>query len=94
MNAEQRASLVDDLAEKNNKRWGDQIKLGDYIDDKTENGLRMAARPFAGKVNGHDVIGMYELLSADKPVFIVMVAAADGLKGDLEKIINSIKKTE
>jgi hypothetical protein len=93
MSAADRASLVDDLAKKNNKSWGDEITMSDYKEDK-DNGLTVGVRPFKGKANGHEVEGAYLFLTAKKPVFIVMLIDDESAKPDVESILSSIKKIE
>jgi hypothetical protein len=94
LNSDERASLFDTLVEKIKSA---SLQLGDYRDNETLGGMRLALRPYEGKNNGHDVQGMFFLLSADKFIFIVLAADKSGgpaLSNDVEAVINSVKKIE
>lgn len=92
--ADEKQSLFDSLSE---KAGITDRRLGDYVDNQTMGDMKVAARPFEGKNNGHEVEGVYYLLSSDKFVFIVLVAdksASDALGNEAISIIKSIKKIE
>ena len=89
-----RADLFNTIVEKSKPAGA---KLGDYVANETMGGMRVSLRPYEGKNNGHEVQGMYFLLSAEKLVSIVLVidkAAGEALNTDAENIINSVKKIE
>lgn len=94
LNSEESAGLIESLAGKSGIT---DIKFGEHQGDETLGGMKAAVRPYAGKNNGHDVEGMFFLLKADRPVFIVLVVEKSrgaALSKDLETVINSIKKAE
>ena len=94
MSADDRHGLFDAIVEKSKPV---DAKLGDYVDNETMGGMRVALRPYEGTNNGHEVQGVYFLLSAQKMVSVVLVidkAAGDTLNKDAEAIINSVKKIE
>src|SRR2546425_10644721 len=59
LKADEKQSLFDSLSE---KAGITDVRLGDYVDNQTMGGMKVAARPFEGKNNGHDVEGVYYLL--------------------------------
>ena len=94
MSAEQKEELFNSEA---GKSGVSEQTLGDYKGHESVNGIPVAARPFEGKNNGHDVEGVYYLVSADKLVFIVLVgdkSLSDELGNEAVAIIKSIKKIE
>ncbi|HKQ07414.1 MAG TPA: hypothetical protein VJ464_19975 [Blastocatellia bacterium] len=94
MSDEDRADLFNTIVEKSKPAGA---KLGDYVANETMGGMRVSLRPYEGKNNGHEVQGIYFLLSAEKMVSIVLVidkAAGEALNTDAENIINSVKKIE
>lgn len=94
ISASDRRDLFDQIVEKSKPA---DAKLGDYVDNETMGGMRVTLRAYEGTNNGHNVQGMYFLLSAQKLVAIVLVidkAAGEALNKDAETIINSVKKIE
>ena len=91
LNADDKASLFDTLVEKSKSAdW----QLGEYKDNETMGGMRLALRPYESKNNVH---GMFFLLSANKLVFIVLAinkAAPATVNSDAETVINTVKKIE
>lgn len=93
LNKDERASLFDSLS---GKAGITDIKLGDYLNNETMNGMKVSVRTYQGKNNGHDVEGVFFLLNAEKLVFITLVSAKSGddISKELETVIESIKKIE
>jgi hypothetical protein len=94
LKSEESGGLIEGLAGKSGVT---DIKWGELQEDETLGGMKAAVRPYAGKNNGHDVEGMFFLLSAERPVFIVLVIEKSrraALAKDVEALINSIKKAE
>ena len=94
LNPEEKAGLVEKLSAKSGVT---DLKLGEYKGNETMGGMKLAVRPYEGKNNGHDVEGMFFLLSAEKLVFIALVAdksRSEALSKDAEAVINSVKKVE
>jgi hypothetical protein len=94
MKAEEKDDLFNSLV---GKSGIDNQTLGEYKGRESLGGMPIAARPFEGKNNGHDVEGVYYLLSADKLVFIVLVGdktLGDDLGNEAVAIIKSVKKIE
>jgi hypothetical protein len=94
LNPDERAGLVEKLSGKSGVT---DLKLGEYKGNETLGGMKLAVRPYEGKNNGHDVEGMFFLLSAEKLVFIALVAdksRGEALSKDAETVINSVKKIE
>jgi hypothetical protein len=94
MKAEEKDDLFNSLV---GKSGIDNQTLGEYKGRESLSGMPIAARPFEGKNNGHDVEGVYYLLSADKLVFIVLVGdktLGDDLGNEAVAIVKSVKKIE
>lgn len=93
LDKDERASLFDSLSA---KAGITDMKLEDYVDNETMNGMKVSVRPYEGKNNGHEVEGMFFLLNAEKLIFITLVAAKSpgDISKELETVINSIKKIE
>lgn len=94
MSADDKASFFDALVEKTRSA---DTTFGEYNGNETLGDMKLALRSFQGKNNGHEVEGMYFLLSAAKPVFIVLAvdkAAGAQLRGEIESVINSVKRIE
>ncbi len=93
LDPDDRVSLFDSLS---GKAGITDMKLGDYLNNETMNGMKVSVRPYEGKNNGHDVEGVFFLLNAEKLVFITLVAAKSGddISKELETVIESIKKIE
>lgn len=94
ISSEDRAGLLETLSGKSGVT---DVKLGEYKGNETMGGMKLAVRPYEGKNNGHDVEGMFFLLSAEKFVFIVLVAdksRSEAVSKDAETVINSVKKIE
>ncbi|HEX8719119.1 MAG TPA: hypothetical protein VF736_00625 [Pyrinomonadaceae bacterium] len=89
-----RAELVERLG---GKAGVTDLKLGEFKGDETMGGMKVAVRPFEGRNNGRDVDGMFFLLDAEKPVFIVLVIDRERgkpLAEGAEAVINSVRKIE
>jgi hypothetical protein len=94
MKSEQKEEFFNSVAAKSGVT---EQALGEYKGHESVNGIPVALRPFEGKNNGHDVVGAYYLVSADKLVFIVLVAdksVSDDLGNEAVGIVKSIKKIE
>lgn len=94
LNPDDKAGLLETLSGKSGVT---EMKLGEYKGNETMGGMKLALRPYEGKNNGHDVEGMFFLLSAEKFVFIALVidkSRSEALSKDAETVMNSVKKIE